>query len=108
MATNNCVDLLLCPRVCMVFFLQTAYSNSAGMVVGEVCSSLSPAGTHYLVPQLSVSDHREDVSVGVCRDCFQVVVAVRSSHSDGLHGIQVVIHMQLRHADGAYHQRVTQ
>jgi hypothetical protein len=34
-----------------------------GMVVGEVCSSLSPAGTHCLAPQLSVSDHREDVSV---------------------------------------------
>jgi hypothetical protein len=92
----------------MVFFLQTAYSNSAGTVVGEVCSSLSPAGTHCLVPQLSVSNHREDVSFGVCRDCFQMAVPVRSSHSYGFHGIQVVIHMQLHHADGAYHHRVTQ
>jgi hypothetical protein len=78
------------------------------MVVGEVCSSLSPAGTHYLAPQFSVSDHREDVSVGLRRDCFQLVVLLRSSRSDGLHGIQVVVHMQLRHADGAYRQRVTQ
>jgi hypothetical protein len=46
MATNNCVDSLLCPSVCMVSFPQTAYSNSTRMVVGEVCSSLSPAGTH--------------------------------------------------------------
>jgi hypothetical protein len=35
-------------------------------------------------------------------------VLLRSSHSDGLHGIQVVVHMQLHHADGAYHQGVTQ
>jgi hypothetical protein len=63
-------------------------------VVGEVCSSLSPAGTHCLAPQLSVSGHREDVSVGFRRDCFQVVVPLRPSRSDGLHGIQV--------ADGAY------
>jgi hypothetical protein len=96
------------PRVCMVSFPQTAYSNSTGMVVGEVCSSLSPAGTHYLAPQLSVSDHREDVSVGFCRDYFQVAVLLRSSRSDGLHGIQVVVHMQLCHADGAYRQGVTQ
>jgi hypothetical protein len=108
MATNNCADLLLCPRVRKVFFLQTVYSNSMGMVVGEVCSSLSPAGTHCLVPQLSVSDNREDVSIGLCRDSFQVVVPVRSSRSDGLHGIQVVVDMQLRHADGAYRQGVTQ
>jgi hypothetical protein len=92
----------------MVSFSQTAYSNSTGMVVGEVCSSLSPAGTHYLTPQLSVSDHREDVSVGVRRDCFQVAVLLRSSRSDGLHGIQVVVHMQLRRAGGAYHQGVAQ
>jgi hypothetical protein len=46
-------------------------------VVGEVCSSLSPAGTHCLAPQLSVSDHREDVSVGLRRDCFQVAVPLR-------------------------------
>jgi hypothetical protein len=92
----------------MVSFPQTAYSNSVGTVVGEVCSSLSPAGTHCLAPQLSVSDHREDVYIGLRRDCFQVVVLLRSSRSDGLHGIQVVVHMQLRRADGAYRQRVTQ
>jgi hypothetical protein len=92
----------------MVPFSQTAYSNSTGMVVGEVCSSLSPTGTHYLAPQLSVSVHRKDVSVGLRRDCFQVAVLLRSSRSDGLHGIQVVEHMQLRHADGAYRQGVTQ
>jgi hypothetical protein len=78
-----------------------------GTVVGEVCSSLSPAGTHCLAPQLSVSDHREDVYVGLRRDCFQVVVLLHSSHSDGLHGIQVVVHMQLRRADGAYRQSHT-
>jgi hypothetical protein len=77
-----------------------AYSNSAGMVVGEVCSSLSPMGTHYLAPQLSVYDHREDVSVGLCRDCFKVAMLLRSSRSDGLHGIHVVVHMQHHHADG--------
>jgi hypothetical protein len=55
----------------MVSFPQTAYSNFAGTVVGEVCSSLSPAETHCLAPQLSVSDQREDVSVGLRRDCFQ-------------------------------------
>jgi hypothetical protein len=70
MATNSCVDPLLCPRVHMVFIPQTAYSNSAGTVVGEVCSSLSLAGTHFLAPQLSVSDHHEYVSVGICHDCF--------------------------------------
>jgi hypothetical protein len=86
----------------MVFFLQTMYSNSAGTVVGEVCSSLSLVGTHFLAPQLSVSDNHEDISVGIHRDCFQVVVPLRLSRSDGLHGIQVVVHMQLRHADGAY------
>jgi hypothetical protein len=58
----------------MVSFPQTAYSNSAGTMVGEVCSSLSPTGTHCLAPQLSISDHREDVSVGLRRDCFQVAV----------------------------------
>jgi hypothetical protein len=78
-----------------------------GAVVGEVCSSLSPAGTHCLAPQRFVSDHREDVSVGLRRDCFQVAVPLHSSCSDGLHGIQVVVHMQLRHADGAYCQGVT-
>jgi hypothetical protein len=56
--------------VCMVFSPQTTYSNSAGMVVGEVFSSLSPAGTHCLAPQLSISDHREDISVGLRCDCF--------------------------------------
>jgi hypothetical protein len=101
MATNNCVDPLLCPSVCMVFFLQTVYSNSARTVVGEVCSSFSLAGTHCLAPQLSVSDHREDASVGLRRVCFQVAVPLHPSRSDGLHGIQVVVHMQLRHADGA-------
>jgi hypothetical protein len=101
MATNNFVDPLLCPRVHMVSFPQTAYSNSASMVVGEVCSSLLPAGPQCLAPQLSVSDHRKDVSVGLRHDCFQVVVPLRPSRSDGLHGIQVVVHMQLRHVDGA-------
>jgi hypothetical protein len=47
-----------------------------------VCSSLSPAGTHCLAPQLSVSDHREDVSIGLRRDCFQVVVPFRWSPWD--------------------------
>jgi hypothetical protein len=70
MATSSCADPLLCPRVRMVFIPQTVYSNSAGMVVGEVCSSLSLAGTYCLAPQLSVSDHREDVSVGLRCDCF--------------------------------------
>jgi hypothetical protein len=65
-----------------------------------VCSSLSTAGTHCLAPQLSVSDHREDVYVGLRRACFQVAVLLRSSRSDGLHGIQVVVHMQLRRGDG--------
>jgi hypothetical protein len=49
---------------------------------------LSPAGTHCLAPQLSVSDHHEDVFVGIRRDCFQVVVPMRPSRSDGLHKIQ--------------------
>jgi hypothetical protein len=66
----------------------------------EVCCSLSPAGTHCLVPQLSVFDHREDVSVGLRRDCLLVVVPPRLSRLDGLHGIQV--------ADGAYRHEVTQ
>jgi hypothetical protein len=91
----------------MVSFPQTAY-NFVGTVVGEVCSSLSPAGTHCLAPQLSVSDHREHVSVGLRRDCFQVAVPLCPSHSDGLLGNQVVVHMQLRHADGAYRWGVTQ
>jgi hypothetical protein len=86
----------------MVSFPQTAYSNSTGMVVGEVCSSLSPVGTHYLAPHLSVYDDREDVTVGLRRDYFQVVVLLRSSRSDSLHGIQVVVPMQHHHADGAY------
>jgi hypothetical protein len=90
----------------MVSFPQTVY-NFVEMVVGEVCSSLSPTGTHCLAPQLSVSDHREHISVGLRRDCFQVVVPLRPSRSDGLHGIQVVVHMQLRHADGAYRRGVT-
>jgi hypothetical protein len=42
--------------------------------VEEVSSSLSSTGTHCLAPQLSVSDHREDVSAGLRRDCLQVVV----------------------------------
>jgi hypothetical protein len=66
----------------------------------EVCCSLSPVGTRCLAPQLSVSDHREDVSIGLHRDCLQVVVPLRLSRLDGLHGIQV--------ADGAYRQGVTQ
>jgi hypothetical protein len=37
-----------------------------------VCFSLLAVGC--LAPQLSVSDHREDISVGLRRDCFQVVV----------------------------------
>jgi hypothetical protein len=72
-----------------------------------VCSSLSPAGTHYLAPQLSVSDHHEHVSVGLHLDCLEVAVPLRPSRSHGLHGIQVVVHMQLRHADGAYRRGVT-
>jgi hypothetical protein len=75
---------------------------------GGVCSSLSPAGTHCLAPQLFVSDHREDVSVGLRHDCFQVAMPLRRSRSYGLHGIQVVVHMQLRHADSAYRRGVTQ
>jgi hypothetical protein len=63
----------------MVFLPQTVFSNFAGTMVGEMCSSLSPAGTHCLVPQLSVSDHHEDVSVGLRRDCFQVVVPLHPS-----------------------------
>jgi hypothetical protein len=87
MATNSCADPLLCPRVHVVFILRMAYSNSAGTVVGEVCSSLSLGGTHFLAPQLSVSDHHEDISIGIRCDCFQVVVPLRPSRSDGLHGI---------------------
>jgi hypothetical protein len=34
------------------------------------CSSLSLAGTHCLAPQLSIANHRDDVSVGLRRDCF--------------------------------------
>jgi hypothetical protein len=71
----------------MVFFLRMAYSNSAGAEVEEVSSSLSSTGTRYLAPQLSVSDHREDVSTGFRRDCLQVVVPLHPSRSDGLHGI---------------------
>jgi hypothetical protein len=56
------------------------------MVVGEVCSSLSPVETHYLATQFSVSDHHVDVSVGLRPDCFQVVVLLHSSRSDRLHG----------------------
>jgi hypothetical protein len=63
---------------------------------------------HCLAPQLSVSDHHEDVFVGLRHNCFQVVVPLRPSHSYGFHGIQVVLHMQLRHADGAYRRGVTQ
>jgi hypothetical protein len=37
-----------------------------------------------------------------------VAVPLRPSHSDGHHGIQVVVHIQLRHAHGAYRQGVTQ
>jgi hypothetical protein len=81
-------------------FAGTVYSNSAETMVGEVCCSLSPAGTHCLAPQLSVSNHREDVSVGLRRDCLQVVVLLCLSRSDGLHGIQV--------ADGAYRRGVKQ
>jgi hypothetical protein len=84
----------------MVFFLRMAYSNSTGAEVEEVSSFLSSTGTRYLAPQLSVSDHREDVSAGLHRDCRQVVVPLHPSRSDGLHGIQV--------ADGAYRQGVTQ
>jgi hypothetical protein len=84
----------------MVFFLRMAYSNSAGAEVEEVSSSLSSTGTHCLAPQISVSDHREDVSAGLRRDCLQVVVPLHPSRSDGLHGIQV--------ADGAYRRGVTQ
>jgi hypothetical protein len=91
----------------MMSFPQTAY-NFVGTVVGEVCSSLSPAGTHCLAPQLSVSDHREHVSVGLRRDCSQVVVPLRPSRLDGLHGIQVVAHMQFRHANDAYYRGVAQ
>jgi hypothetical protein len=99
-ASNNCADPLLYPRVCMVFFLRMAYSNFAGAEVEEVSSSLSSTGTRCLVPQLSVSDHYEDVSAGLHRDCLQVVVPLHPSRSDGLHRIQVV--------DGAYRRGVTQ
>jgi hypothetical protein len=98
-ASNNCADPLLYPEVCMVFFLWMAYSNSAGAEV-EVSFSLSSTGTRCLAPQLSVSDHREDVSAGLRRDCLQVVVPLHPSPSDGLHGIRV--------ADGAYRRGVTQ
>jgi hypothetical protein len=37
-----------------------------------------------------------------------VAVLLRSSRSDGLHGIQVIIHMQLHRADGAYRWGVSQ
>jgi hypothetical protein len=94
MATGNCANMLLCPRVRMVCFLQTAYSNSVETVEGEVCCSLSPAGTRRLAPQHSVSDNREDISVGVRRDCLQVGVPLCLSRLDGLHGIQVVLCMQ--------------
>jgi hypothetical protein len=66
---------------------QTAYSNSLETVEGELCCSLSPAGTHCLAPQLSMSDQRDVVSVGVRRDFLQVVVPLRLSRLDGLHGI---------------------
>jgi hypothetical protein len=56
------------PRVCMVFFLRIVYSNSAGAAVEEVSSSLSSTGTRCLAPQLSASDHREDVSIGLRRN----------------------------------------
>jgi hypothetical protein len=67
-ASNNCADPLLYPRVCMVFFLWMAYSNSARAEVEEVSSSLSSTGTRCLAPQLSASGHREDVSVGLRRN----------------------------------------
>jgi hypothetical protein len=70
MASNNCADPLLYPRVCMVFFLGMAYSNPAGAVVQEVSSSLSSTGTRCLAPQLSASGYREDVSVGLHRNWF--------------------------------------
>jgi hypothetical protein len=59
-----------CVQGCAWCLPRRPYANSAGTMVGEVCSSLLPAGTHCLAPQLSISDHREDVSVDLHRDCF--------------------------------------
>jgi hypothetical protein len=82
----NCADPLMCPRVRMVSFPWMAYSNSAGAEVEEVSSSLSSTGTRCLAPQLSISDHREDVSAGLRRNCLQVVVPLHPSRSDGSMG----------------------
>jgi hypothetical protein len=91
-ASSNCVDPLLYPRERMVFFPQMMYSNSAGMVVGEACSSLPPVGPHCLTPLLSASNHHEDVSLVFVATISRWLYLCTSSCYNGLHGIQVATH----------------
>jgi hypothetical protein len=60
----------------------------------------SSARAYYLAPPHSATGCHEGASAGYCCDLFQVPVHVLPFRLDGVHGIQVVVHVQVQCAEG--------
>jgi hypothetical protein len=55
----------------------------------------SPAGAHCLALPHSATGHREGVFAVRCGNHFRVATLMQSFHPDGVHGIQVAVHVQV-------------
>jgi hypothetical protein len=73
--------------------------NSTAAALGKVLPS-SSARAHCLAPPDSATGRHEGASAGYCCDLFQVPVHVLPFRPDGVHGIQVVAHMQVQCTEG--------
>jgi hypothetical protein len=67
-----------------------------GMAVRKALPS-SSARAHYLAPPHSATGRHEGASAGYCYDLFQVPVHVLPFRLDGVHGIQVAAHVQVKY-----------
>ena len=72
----------------------TAVRRGEGMV--------SPTGAHHVAPLHSAVGRREGASAGRSCDHFQVAIHMHSFCPNGVHGIQVAVHVRVRRADGVH------
>jgi hypothetical protein len=89
----------LSPSASMVRVPWVTNFNSTTTAVGKALPSLS-ARAHCLAPPHSSTDRHEGASAGYCCDLFQVPVHVLTFRPDGVHGIQVVTHVQVQCVEG--------
>jgi hypothetical protein len=96
---SNRVDQLS-TSASMVRVPRAMNSNSMAAAVGKALPSLSSARAYYLAPPLFATSRHEGTSVGHCCDTFQGAIHVLPFRPDGVHGIQVVAHVQVQGAEG--------